>query len=102
KYNFNSAKKWFILRDEHYFGFRSSYLTKEHIYLSCDDTQMIDLRKRSPRPKHTYILVMDYEGNIVNKYLLDKFFALFTVSLDEKSLYAVIDDPDILISKYSL
>lgn len=102
KYRINSEKNWFILNDDHYYGFRWLYLTNKYIYLSCNDRQVIDSREKRPNPKHTYLLVMDYEGNIVNKYLMDKFFAIFAVSPDDKSLYANIDDPDLLIAKYAL
>lgn len=102
KYRINSAKHWFILNDDHYYGFRWLYLTNKYIYLSCNDRQVIDSREKRPNPEHTYLLVMDYEGNIVNKYLMDKFFAIFAVSPDDKSLYANIDDPDLLIAKYAL
>ncbi len=101
-YDFNSEKKWYKFREEHYAGFRSLYLSDKYIYLSCDDTQIIDIRRKAPKQKHTYLLVMDYDGNIVNKYLLDKFVSDFTLSPDERSLYAVIDDPDYLIAKYKL
>lgn len=102
KYNFNPQKNWYMLRDENYFGFRGLYLTNEYIYLSCDDNQMINVRQKMPNLRHTYILVMDYDGNIVHKYLLDKFIVCFTLSPDRKSLYAMIDTPDFLIAKYSL
>ncbi|MEG2640794.1 MAG: BF3164 family lipoprotein [Bacilli bacterium] len=102
KYNVNSQKNWYIQHDDNYLGFTSLYLTNEYIYLKCDDMQVLDFKTGAPTSKHTYILVMDYEGNIVNKYLLDKFFAPFTVSPNGKSLYAVIYDPDFLIAKYSL
>ncbi len=101
-YNFRTEKNWYILHDNHYSGFRSLYLTHDYIYLSCDDVRYIDIKEERPAPEHTYLLVMDYDGNIVNKYLLDNFFVPFTISPDGKSLYAVIYDPDLSVAKYKL
>ena len=48
-------------------------------------------------------MVMDYNGNIVNKYLLDRFFFTFAVHNNDTTLYAVVDDSvDFRIAKYNL
>lgn len=35
-------------------------------------------------------------------YVMDKYFLVFTITPDGRTLYAVIDDPDLYIAKYSL
>ncbi|MPM53790.1 hypothetical protein SDC9_100559 [bioreactor metagenome] len=42
------------------------------------------------------------KGEFVKSYVMDKFFIVYTISPDGRTLYAVIDDPDLYIAKYSL
>lgn len=103
KYKFNSKNDWYIRDDDNSDGFSTLYLTSKYIYLKCSDRRVRDSRMGVPESKHSsYILVMDYEGNIITKYLMDKFFVPFTVTPDDKYLYATIYDPDFLVAKYSL
>lgn len=102
KYKFNPKKDWYIRDDDNWLGFSSIYLTNKYIYLRNNERQYIDFINETPNPKHSYITVMDYNGNIIKKYLMDKFFVSFTVTPDDKYLYATIYDPDFLVAKYSL
>ncbi len=83
-------------------GFRNLYLTDNYIYLLCDDRSLNEVLSDKNKP-HSYIVVMDYDGNIIKKHLLDRFLFSFAVNSNDTTLYAVTDDGwNFRIVKYDL
>lgn len=95
--------QWIKLRDHHPMGFKTIVLTDHYIYLPTHSMEAMEYRDRDKAPlKYTNLLVLNYQGNVVKSLVLDSNFFGFTVTPDDRDLYAFVDDPDTYIIKYQI
>ena len=99
------TNSWIKIDNEQLRGFSGSIIRNQLIYLcshGLTKKEWIQEDKTGRKINHTYILVFNLKGEFVRSYVMDKYFIVFAVSPDGRTLYAVIDDPDLYIAKYSL
>ncbi len=104
KPRYNLVNKWIKADDKQISGFHGPTIRNQLIFLCTQGLTIGDERKGKSieRKNYTYILVFNLKGEFVRSYVLDKYFIVYTISPDGRTLYAVIDDPDLYIAKYSL
>ncbi len=104
KPRYDLVNQWIKADDKQIGGFHSATIRNQLIFLCTQGLTIGDERKGKSieRKNHTYILVFNLKGEFVKSYVMDKYFIVYTISPDGRTLYAVIDDPDLYIAKYSL
>ncbi len=104
KSNYYIRNKWLKIDEGQILGFENVKMTDKYIYVCTQGEKYIkgDSHYEDIRPKCTYLLTFNLDGELINSYVLDKFFRVFDVTPDDKYLYAVTDDPDLYVIKYTL
>lgn len=105
KPKYKLTNSWIKVDNEQLFGFSRPTIRNQHIYLCSNGLTKGESIKEDDagrKTNHTYVLVFNLKGEFVKTYVMDKYFLVFTISPDGRTLYAVIDDPDLYIAKYSL
>ncbi len=87
-------------RKELKLGFSDVKMTKNYIFCSYFGEKLS--RKNLKTLKARNILVFDHEGNILKNLRANRSVAKITVSEDEKTLYAVTDEPEIAIIRFDI
>ncbi|MEA5005412.1 MAG: BF3164 family lipoprotein [Rikenellaceae bacterium] len=105
KPKYKLTNSWIKIDNEQLSGFSGPIIRNQCIYLCSHGLtkgEWIKEDKTGRKTNHTYILVFNLKGEFVRSYVMDKYFIVYAVSPDGRTLYAVIDDPDLYIAKYSL
>ncbi len=101
---YDLSKGWIKIDNEQLRGFSAVNMSNQLIYVCSQGITTGEWRKEKTisRKNSTYILIFDLKGKLMKTYVMDKYFLVFTITPDGRTLYAVIDDPDLYIAKYSL
>ena len=104
KSNYYIRNKWLKIDEGQILGFENVKMTDKYIYVCTQGEKYRNRSNRTEviRQKHTYLLTFNLDGELINSSVLDKFFRVFDVTPDDKYLYAVTDDPDLYVIKYTL
>ncbi|MEA5005687.1 MAG: BF3164 family lipoprotein [Rikenellaceae bacterium] len=105
KPKYKLTNNWLRIDNEQLKGFSGAIIRNQLIYLCSHGLtkgEWLKENKTGRKTTHTFILVFNMKGEFVKSYVMDKFFIVYTISPDGRTLYAVIDDPDLYIAKYSL
>jgi len=88
----------FYFEKTHIRGFEWVELSDTYIYALHD----LQLYHDRTIPRQTYLLIFDYDGNLLKKYFLDYKIWSVSFSPDGKTFYGVTEYPDVHIVKYQL
>ena len=81
-------------------GFADVKMTKNYIFCSYFG-QKYDRDDRK-NIKHRNMLVFDHQGNLLNNLRSERSLARFTVSEDEKTIYAATEEPEVAIIRFDI
>jgi hypothetical protein len=96
--DYNIRNRLFYFGKTHIDGIEWLELTNDRIYVLHD----FRLYRDRTSPRHTYLLVFDYNGKLLYKYFLDHKIYTMSLDTDGKTFYGVTEYPDILFVKYTL
>ena len=103
KPEYTIENQWIKFKDSHPMGFKNIVLTDYYMYILAHNIVAQEYRDRNRvRQKFTNLIVLNYKGDIVKSLVLDRNFFGFTVTPDDRVLYAFVDDPDTQIVRYQL
>ena len=74
---------WITWKQESQIGFDNLYVTDRHIYL------LFNGKVAKDKPFSNEVLVMDWNGSILNKYQLDCFVKSIAVDEENEMMYAI-------------
>lgn len=75
-------------------------MTKNYIFCSYFGERLTREKLKTLKPRN--ILVFDHQGNLLKNLQSDRSVGKFTVSDDEKTLYAVTEEPEVAIIRFNL
>lgn len=74
---------WITWCEDSQMGFDNLYVTKQHIYL------LLNGKFAKDKPFANEILVMDWDGNIIKKFVLDKYVKTMAIDEVNRNIYAI-------------
>ena len=94
---------WRYIHEESCLGFDCISVSEEFIYVTYFGVN----RKQWDHDMHknlesVFLLVFNFDGELVKEYILDQNLDYFTVSPDDRLIYGLIEKPDRYIVKYKL
>lgn len=81
-------------------GFPDVKITKNYIFCSYFGERLT--REKLKTLKVRNILVFDHKGNLLKNLRLERSVGIIAISEDEKTLYAVTEEPEIAIIRFDI
>lgn len=81
-------------------GFPDVKMTKNYIFCSYYGQRYERKKRKTFKPRN--ILVFDHQGNLLKNLRTDRSVARITVSADEKTLYAITEEPEVAIIRFDI
>lgn len=96
-------KKWRYILDDSYIGFKCISVSNNFIYLTHYGITRVQWDQEVQKKlDYIYLMIFDFDGNMVKHLILDQNVSYITVSPDDRVLYGLTEMPDRFIVKYQL
>ena len=81
-------------------GFADVKMTKNYIFCSYFGQKYDRDNRKNIKPRN--MLVFDHQGNLLKNLRSERSLARFTVSEDEKTIYAATEEPEVAIIRFDI
>ena len=81
-------------------GFADVKMTKKYIFCSYFGQKYDRDNRKNIKPRN--MLVFDHQGNLLKNLRSERSLARFTVSEDEKTIYAATEEPEVAIIRFDI
>lgn len=81
-------------------GFSDVRMTKNYIFCCYFGQKYVRENRKNIKPRN--ILVFDHQGNLLKNLHSDRSVGKITVSADEKTLYAITEEPEVAIIRFDI